>query len=92
MEQYFHEEESDLLVVEKEVQSRSLLVYNDDVNTFEWVIETLVDICDHSWEQAEQCSLLIHHKGKCSVRHGSYDELRPMKEAICDRGISATIN
>jgi ATP-dependent Clp protease adaptor protein ClpS len=92
MEQFFHEEESDLLVLEKEVESRSLLVYNDEVNTFDWVIETLVDVCDHSWEQAEQCSLLIHHKGKCSVRHGSYEELRPMKEAICDRGISAAIN
>jgi len=92
MEQFFHEEESDLLVLEKEVESRSLLVYNDEVNTFDWVIETLVDVCDHSWEQAEQCSLLIHHKGKCSVRHGSYEELKPMKEAICDRGISAAIN
>ena len=92
MEQYFQEEEADVLVLEKEVESRNLLVYNDEVNTFEWVIETLVDVCKHSWEQAEQCSLLIHHKGKCSVRHGSYEDLKPLKEAICERGISAAIN
>lgn len=68
-----------------------LIVHNDEVNTFDWVIETLIQVCKHSSEQAEQCSLIIHHKGKAQVKHGSMDELKPLKDAICDRGIGATI-
>ncbi|MEJ7740600.1 MAG: ATP-dependent Clp protease adaptor ClpS [Chitinophagaceae bacterium] len=68
-----------------------LVVWNDEVNTFEWVIETLVDICKQSPEQAEQCALLIHTQGKYAVKHGTYDELKPMCDAITDRGIGATI-
>ena len=68
-----------------------LIVWNDEVNTFEWVIETLIDICGHSTEQAEQCALLIHTKGKYGVKQGGYDELKPMCDAITDRGIGATI-
>lgn len=69
-----------------------LIVWNDDVNTFDWVIESLVDVCDHSPEQAEQCALLIHYKGKCGVKKGSFDFLRPKAEALIDRGIQATID
>jgi ATP-dependent Clp protease adaptor protein ClpS len=69
----------------------SLIVWNDEVNTFEWVIETLVEICNHLPDQAEQCAFLIHTKGKYAVKHGSYDTLKPMCEAITERGISATI-
>lgn len=68
-----------------------LIVWNDDVNTFDWVIETLVDVCGHDYEQAEQCSLIIHIKGKCAVKNGDYDTLKPMCEAILDRGIQATV-
>ena len=68
-----------------------LIVWNDDVNTFEWVIETLIEVCGHSPEQAEQCSYLIHYKGKCAVKHGEYDELKPMCDAITERGIGATV-
>jgi len=68
-----------------------LIVWNDDVNTFQWVIETLIEICKHSYEQAEQCAYIIHYKGKYSVKEGTYDELKPMCEAITERGISATI-
>jgi ATP-dependent Clp protease adaptor protein ClpS len=68
-----------------------LIVWNDDVNTFEWVIETLIDICKHSYEQAEQCAYIIHYKGKYSVKEGTYDELKPLCEAITERGISATV-
>jgi ATP-dependent Clp protease adaptor protein ClpS len=68
-----------------------LIVWNDDVNTFEWVIETLIDVCGHTPEQAEQCSYLIHYKGKCAVKHGEYDELKPMCDAITERGIGATV-
>ena len=68
-----------------------LIVWNDDVNTFEWVIETLVEVCAHSYEQAEQCAYIIHFKGKYAVKHGSYDELKPMCDAITERGIGATV-
>ena len=69
----------------------SLIVWNDEVNTFEWVIETLIEVCGHSTEQAEQCAMIIHTKGKYAVKRGSYDELKPICDAITDRGIGATI-
>lgn len=69
----------------------SLIVWNDEVNTFEWVIETLIEVCGHSTEQAEQCSYFIHYKGKYSVKQGEYDELKTMCDAITERGIGATV-
>lgn len=69
----------------------SLIVWNDEVNTFEWVIETLVEVCGHSQEQAEQCSYIIHFQGKYAVKQGSYTELKPMCDAITERGINATV-
>jgi ATP-dependent Clp protease adaptor protein ClpS len=69
----------------------SLVVWNDEVNTFEWVIETLVEVCKHSYEQAEQCAYVIHFRGKYAVKHGSYDELKPKCDAITERGIGATV-
>ncbi len=69
----------------------NLVVWNDDVNTFEWVIETLMDICGHSAEQAEQCAYIIHYHGKYAVKNGSYDDLKPPCDAITERGINATI-
>jgi ATP-dependent Clp protease adaptor protein ClpS len=68
-----------------------LIVWNDDINTFDWVIETLVEVCGHSYEQAEQCAFIIHYKGKYAVKQGSYEELEPMCTAITDRSINATI-
>jgi ATP-dependent Clp protease adaptor protein ClpS len=68
-----------------------LIVWNDEVNTFEWVIETLVDICKHSHEQAEQCAYIIHYCGKYAVKSGSYDDLKPTCDAITERGINATV-
>lgn len=69
----------------------TLIVWNDDVNTFEWVIETLIKICGHTQEQAEQCAIIIDSKGKYAVKEGSYDLLKPQCDAITDRGINATI-
>ncbi len=68
-----------------------LIVWNDDVNTFEWVIATLMEICKHSHEQAEQCAFLIHYKGKYAVKDGQFEVLKPMCDAITDRGINATV-
>jgi len=69
----------------------NLVIWNDDVNTFEWVIETLVEVCGHTSEQAEQCAFIIHFHGKYAVKQGTYDELKPQCDAITDRGIGATI-
>ncbi|GGH59028.1 ATP-dependent Clp protease adaptor protein ClpS [Filimonas zeae] len=85
------EEEHDVDVLTDVQQPWSLIVWNDEVNTFDWVIETLVDVCGHSEEQAEQCALMIHFKGKYAVKNGDYDTLKPMCDAITERGIGATV-
>jgi ATP-dependent Clp protease adaptor protein ClpS len=68
-----------------------LIVWNDEVNTFEWVIETLMEVCNHSIEQAEQCAYIIHFQGKYAVKNGNYEELKPLCDAITERGINATV-
>ena len=82
-------EETDLLTSVEE--PCNLIVWNDEVNTFQWVIDTLMEVCGHSYEQAEQCSYIIHFQGKYAVKKGGYDELKPMCDAITDRGIGATV-
>ena len=82
-------EENDVLTSVEE--PCNLIVWNDEVNTFEWVIDTLTEICGHSHEQAEQCAYIIHFQGKYAVKNGSYDELKPKCDAITDRGIGATV-
>jgi ATP-dependent Clp protease adaptor protein ClpS len=85
------QELEDLLLEEVTDKEKSLVLYNDDQNTFDWVIESLMKVCNHDPLQAEQCSLIVHYQGKCAVKDGSYDRLRPMKEALADRGLSVTI-
>jgi ATP-dependent Clp protease adaptor protein ClpS len=70
---------------------KDLVVYNDDYNTFDHVINTLIKVCKHTPEQAEQCTLIIHYKGKCCVKTGTFKEVKPMRDAICDAGIDARI-
>lgn len=82
-------EETDLLTATD--TPYQLIVWNDEVNTFEWVIETLIDVCKHSQEQAEQSAMIIHYNGKYAVKNGDFDTLKPMCDAITERGISATI-
>ena len=84
-------ENTDVDVLTSAEDPYSLIVWNDEVNTFEWVIETLIEVCGHSQEQAEQCAMIIHTKGKYAVKRGSYEELKPQCDAITDRGIGATI-
>jgi len=74
-----------------EVKVRDLILYNDDYNTFDFVIESLVEICKHDLLQAEQCTYIVHYNGKCTVKNGSYDELNPLRVALCDRGLSAVV-
>jgi ATP-dependent Clp protease adaptor protein ClpS len=85
----FEEEDVDVLIEEE--TPYHLIVWNDEVNTFEWVIETLVEVCNHSYEQAEQCAYIIHFRGKYAVKHGNYDDLKPQCDAITERGIGATV-
>lgn len=84
-------EDQETLLLDEETSLWHLIVWNDEVNTFDWVIESLIEICHHTPEQAEQCALLIHFKGKYSVYHGEYKKLRPMCDALLDRGITATV-
>ncbi len=90
-----YETDTEVLVYEDvdidSLKENQLIVYNDEVNTFDHVINTLIDICSHSQEQAEQCTYIIHYKGKCSVKEGPFDDLVPLRNAICDRGISAEV-
>lgn len=82
-------DEKDVLTLSED--TCNLIVWNDEVNTFEWVIETLIEVCGHAQEQAEQCAYLIHFQGKYAVKNGSYDDLKPQCDAITERGINATI-
>lgn len=85
--------EEDVLVENQTVATElyDLVVFNDDVNTFEHVIKTLIDVCEHDPHQAEQCTWLIHYKGKCNVKHGAFNEMAEMRNAICERGLSAEV-
>lgn len=82
-------EETDVLTLTED--PCRLIVWNDEVNTFEWVIETLMEVCGHSHEQAEQCAYIIHFQGKYAVKNGTYDDLKPQCDAITERGINATV-
>ncbi|RRJ90171.1 ATP-dependent Clp protease adaptor ClpS [Flavobacterium macacae] len=81
----------EVLVEEQVGLNNEIIVYNDDVNTFDHVINTLVRVCNHTSEQAEQCSLIIHYKGKCTVKTGGLDELKPQCTGLLDAGLSAEI-
>jgi ATP-dependent Clp protease adaptor protein ClpS len=84
-------EEFDTEVLTDDENSCQLIVWNDDINTFDWVIVTLMEVCGHTEEQASQCAMLIHTKGKYAVKEGSYSYLKPMCDAITERGINATV-
>ncbi|MEM0931198.1 MAG: ATP-dependent Clp protease adaptor ClpS [Bacteroidota bacterium] len=83
---------SESLVLEEDVKKLSeIILFNDDVNTFDHVIATLIDVCDHTPEQAEQCSLIVHYKGKCTVKTGEYEDLKPRCSKLLQAGLSAEI-
>lgn len=84
-------EDVEVLLEEELMENHQLVVYNDEINTFDYVIVTLMEVCEHTAEQAEQCTLQIHFKGKCGVKSGSFEELEGMRNEICRRGISAEI-
>ncbi len=82
-------EETDLLVAGG--NHYQLVVWNDEVNTFQWVIDTLIEVCGHTPEQAEQSAMIIHTKGKYAVKEGAYNVLKTMRDTIVERGINATV-
>jgi len=69
-----------------------LILHNDDVHTFDYVIDALVDICNHEYEQAAQCTLIVHYKGKCDVKKGGFKKLKPLKDALIEKELNATIH
>lgn len=77
---------------EKIANDNFLILHNDDVHSFDYVIDALIDICKHNFEQAEQCTLIVHHKGKCDIKKGGFKKLKPMKDALIERELNATIN
>jgi ATP-dependent Clp protease adaptor protein ClpS len=89
--QHQEDKREEILEATSDEEINDLIVYNDDVNTFEHVINTLVKVCKHTPEQAEQCTLLVHYKGKCAVKKGSFVDLIPFRQAIVDAGINAEI-
>jgi ATP-dependent Clp protease adaptor protein ClpS len=81
----------ELLLEEEVLTQNEIVLFNDDVNTFDHVIETLVYACEHTAEQAEQCALLVHYKGKCTVKTGLFDDLKPRCSMLIEAGLSAEI-
>lgn len=89
---YFQTEEQEKVeVLDKTNNAHKLIVWNDDFNTFDFVIECLIDICGHNPIQAEQCTMLIHYKGKCTVKSGDLDTLQPMHEKLTSKGLTSEI-
>ena len=78
-------------VLEKEVNQHEIVLFNDEVNTFDFVIDSLIEVCEHTLEQAEQCALLVHYKGKCTVKTGEYNDLKPRCTKLLIKGLSAEI-
>ena len=85
------EYEEEVLVLEDTGESHKLVVHNDDFNTFDFVIYCLIEICGHDPIQAEQCTMLIHYRGKCTVKTGSMDLLMPMHEKLLSRGLTSEV-
>ncbi|WP_333878959.1 ATP-dependent Clp protease adaptor ClpS [Flavobacterium sp.] len=83
--------QEDVLVEELVGTNNEIVLYNDDVNTFDHVIDTLIRVCQHTAEQAEQCAIIVHYKGKCTVKTGAYDELKPQCTQLLEAGLSAEI-
>lgn len=81
----------DVMLEESVSLNNEIVLYNDDVNTFDHVIDTLIKVCDHTSEQAEQCSIIVHYKGKCTVKTGVYDDLKPQCTQLLEAGLSAEI-
>ena len=85
------EKSTEAVYIDDILGTSRLVLYNDDVNTFDFVITALIKVCKHDPIQAEQCTYLVHYKGKCSVKKGTYEDLEPMCTALLERGLTAEI-
>ncbi|HOK38904.1 MAG: ATP-dependent Clp protease adaptor ClpS [Bacteroidales bacterium] len=74
-----------------ENENLKLVLYNDDINTFDYVMSCLIEVCDHNIIQAEQCAMITHYKGKCDIKKGSYSKLQVMKEQLIEKGLRVSI-
>jgi ATP-dependent Clp protease adaptor protein ClpS len=83
--------QEDVDVLDQETHKYEIVLHNDDVNTFDYVIESLISVCEHTLEQAEQCTILVHYKGKCTVKTGELDFLKPRCSKLLSLGLSAEI-
>ncbi|MCH7524601.1 MAG: ATP-dependent Clp protease adaptor ClpS [Bacteroidetes bacterium] len=81
----------DILLEEKVIKQNEIVLFNDDVNTFDYVIEMLINVCEHTTEQAEQCAIIVHYKGKCTVKTGELKDLKPRCSKLLEAGLSAEI-
>ena len=86
------EKESELEVLTQVKREHEIILYNDDVNTFDYVMDTLVEVCDHSLTQAEQCATITHYKGKCEVRTGTFAEMKELRFELISRGLKASVD
>lgn len=86
------QEEEEVLTIEENFESRHLILFNDDVNTFDYVINMLVKYCKHEPMQAEQCAYIVHYNGKCEIKNGTFEELEPICTALLESGLSAEIH
>ncbi|HNW52212.1 MAG TPA: ATP-dependent Clp protease adaptor ClpS [Prolixibacteraceae bacterium] len=88
------EKQKETPVLDRDTSSldeRQLILMNDDVHTFDYVIDALIDICDHTYQQATQCTMIVHYKGSCDVKKGTLEELRPLRKALLNKELKATI-
>jgi len=88
------EKQKETPVLDRDTSSldeRQLILMNDDVHTFDYVIDALIDICDHTYQQATQCTMIVHYKGSCDVKKGTFEELRPLRKALLNKELKATI-
>ena len=83
--------QEDVLTADAVDHNNQIVLYNDDVNTFDHVIDTLIAVCDHTAIQAEQCAILVHYKGKCTVKTGSLEELKSQCSLLLEAGLSAEL-
>lgn len=87
-----HSEEPISNEVIDQASDRFLILHNDDINTFDYVIDTLIDVCEHEPNQAEQCTYIVHYKGKCDVKKGNFEYLHPIKNQLINKGLTVTID
>jgi ATP-dependent Clp protease adaptor protein ClpS len=86
-----YECQEETVIATQDQREHEIILWNDDVNTFDFVIQSLIEVCEHQPEQAEQCTLLVHYKGKCAVKTGPFDDLKPRCSELLRRGLSAEI-